>query len=410
MKNSFKVAAWEVKKMLKNKTFIISVLLVPVIMVVFAILPSLLISLESDRDFHVYVIDEIGVYETLSQHQLDKNIILQHYTGDLAKLQDKIRGDNNAGYILLTNDVNETRQVTIVTGGDGFPNLYSLKKSIESILMHDRLVKHGLETGEIKDVLEGYHFDTISLAELEQGEEGLLQREEGLLQKYTPAMFSGGILFLSFITGMLAFQSAMNEKKDRMAEILLSSVSAANLMQGKIIGSFVLGIFQGIIWLAFILITVKFIFGVPVYVLFQYLFVPELPVLLFFAITGYLMFSALFVALGATVDDLSSIGNFQSLLTIIPMLPLFLAGPILTNPNGLVAQIGSYFPLSAPGVMLLRISLSTNMTILDIIIPAVILILTTWLMFLAAGKIFRTGIMMYGKNASPREIWKWLRY
>ncbi|MCD5406370.1 MAG: ABC transporter permease [Desulfotomaculum sp.] len=403
MKNSFKVAIWEVKKMLKNKTFIVSVLLVPAIIVVFAILPNLLISWESKRDFQVYVIDEIGVYETLSQQQLDKNIILELYTGDLAKLQNKIRGNNNAGYLLLAHDVNETKQVDIITGGDGFPNLSSLQTAVESTLLHYRLLEYHLDPVKIKAVLTtSYHFNTSSLAELEQG-------KESFLQKYTPVLFSGGILFLSIITGMLAFQSAVNEKKDRMVEILLASVSAADLMQGKILSSFILGIFQGIIWLTLILISVKFIFGISILTLLYYLLVPELLLLLFFAITGYLMFSALFVALGATVNDLSSIGNFQSLLIIIPMLPIFLAGPILTNPSGLVAQIGSYFPLSTPGVMLLRISLTTNMTVLDIIIPAVILIVTTWLMFLAAGKIFKTGMMMYGKNASAGEIWKWLR-
>src|SRR5690625_7472056 len=93
------------------------------------------------------------------------------------------------------------------------------------------------------------------------------------------------------------------------------------------------------------------------FTIFEYLFVPELIILLLIAILGYLFFAALFVGLGATMEDVSASGNFQGMALMLPFLPVILIRPILDDPSGLIAQVGSYIPFPSPALLLIRLTL-----------------------------------------------------
>jgi ABC-2 type transport system permease protein len=107
--------------------------------------------------------------------------------------------------------------------------------------------------------------------------------------------------------------------------------------------------------------------------------------------------------------DMSTAGNFQGLVMMLPFLPLVFIGPVFSNPTGLWAQIGSYIPFSSPGVLIMRLSQMDEWPWIEIVISIVILLISIWLCMKLAGKIFKIGILMYGKNATPQEIWKWIR-
>lgn len=395
MKDSLKVASWEIKKMLRNKSFLISILLTPVFMVVFGALPSLLAMFESDRSFTLHVIDEIGVFDTLVASTANQNVVLEKYDGDAATLEALVLGKNSEGFLVLAPDIYETRTVVISMGGDGIPNIDSFNRTLELTLRRSLLERHGLDSEAITAATTSFATKTVSLTQ-----------KGDMFVKIIPAIFGGLIIMAVFITGMMTMQSAIVDKKDRMAEILLSSITPYSLMQGKILGYFVLGMIQVLSWLSFGLVAAYLALRIPVW---HYLFVPQMPLVLFFALTGYLLYSSILVSFGATIEDMATATNFQSMVTMIPMLPIFFIGPVIVNPNGAIAKIGSYFPLTSPGVMLLRLTLSTTMTTLDILLPALLLVATVWLMMRLAGKIFKTGILMYGKNATPTEVWRWIR-
>ena len=225
------------------------------------------------------------------------------------------------------------------------------------------------------------------------------------LKRVIPGAFAGIILFSIVMTGMMIFQSASQEKKEKVAEIILSSLTPTELMQGKIIGYFVLGITQVIVWLIFAVPLVMWKLDIP---LMEYLLVPELLLLLFIAFAGYLLFAAIFVALGATVEEMTATSNFQGMVMMLPFLPFLFIGPIMSDPSGLIAKVGSYIPVTAPGVLLLRLSMLEEWPWIEIIIALVVLVISIWLFMKLAGKIFKMGILMYGKNATPKEIWKWM--
>ncbi len=227
------------------------------------------------------------------------------------------------------------------------------------------------------------------------------------MAKIIPAAFAGLILISIAITGTMTFQSSIQEKKDKMAELILSSITPYAMMQGKVLGYFVLGLMQAFLWLIIAIPVAIIQFDIPV---FDHLFVPVLPVMLFFTIVGNLMFSALFASMGATIEDVQEAGNFQGMLMMLPWVPFFFLSGVIANPNGLVALITSYFPLTSPGVMTIRLAMLARIPVIDVIISAVLLLLTTWLIIKLSGKIFKTGMLMYGKNATFSEIVKWIRY
>lgn len=365
-------------------------------MVIFGGLPTLLSMLETSQTQRVYILDELGIYQAVEAQVPEDEIELIMHEGTAAELNDIIEGLTNTSYVVLDQAVLDTRTITMVTADEGIPNLATLRQAISDQLQTMKMLELGLEPDQIELLTGEYAFITVSL---ERG-------EEDWTRKIVPAVFAGFILIAVSISGTMTFQSSIAEKKDKMAEILLSSISADSMMQGKIIGYFALGLIQTLVWIGVAIPVAQFYFEIPVL---SYLIIPELPLMLFYALIGYLLFSAMFVSMGATIDDIQEAGNFQSIIFILPWLPLFFIGAIITNPNGVVAKVGTYFPLTTPGVMLFRLAFLSRIPVLDVIISSTVLLVTTWLIIRLAGKIFRTGILMIGKNATPKEIWRWMR-
>ena len=219
-------------------------------------------------------------------------------------------------------------------------------------------------------------------------------------------VFTVLVFFLIFTSGTMLMQSALQEKRDRMAEVVLSSVRPGQLMQGKIVGHFLLGLIQLGFW-----ITI----GLPIAVYFldfsiiDALRAVNLPIILFFGLGGYLLFSALFIGLGATMEDMQSASNSQGLVIMLPMLAVFFIGPVISNPDGSIEVFASLFPFTSPAIMMLRSGVTT-VPLWQILSSGALLLVTAYVTMVVAAKIFRIGMLMYGKNATPKEIMKWLRY
>lgn len=266
----------------------------------------------------------------------------------------------------------------------------------------------GLTEEQLAAVSTPITIQALSVDQLgENSEKEQAMDQEQLMQRIVPGVFAGVILLSIIFTGMMIFQSASQEKKDKIAEIILSSVTPGELMQGKIVGYFVLGLVQ---------VLVFFAFGIPFILwamndlpLFEYLFVPELLLFLLIAVLGYLLFAAIFVGIGATMSDISTAGNFQGLVIMIPFVSFFFIGPVASDPTSILAQVLSYVPFTSPVILLFRLVMLDQWSWVEISVSLAILIVSVWLFMKLAGKIFKVGILLYGKNATPGEIWKWMR-
>ncbi len=406
-----KVAKWEVKRNLRNKSFLIGLFLTPVLFLAFMFLGSIFGGSEPEEEVstRVLISDELGVTdvieETVAAHDL--NWELEPTEIGYEEILEVLKEAENTAYIVFEQEGFENGVVPVHTSEEISPYFMNQVQILEVPLKTLQMKKLGLTEEQIAAFSKQLTFEEKLIDETEETAE----EESNLvgtdpLERIIPGAFAGIILLSIIFSGMYIFQSASQEKKDKVAEIVLSSLTAAELMQGKIIGYFILGMIQAVVFLGFGIPIALWKLDIPI---FDYLMGPEILLYVLIAILGYLLFAALFVGVGATMADMSSAGNFQGMVMMLPFLPFVFIGPVIGDPSGLIAQIGTYIPFTAPGVLLLRLTFLEEWPWIEIVISLVILLVSIWLFMKLAGKIFKTGILMYGKNATPKEIWKWIR-
>lgn len=417
VRNPLKVAKWEIKRNLKNKSFLIGLFLTPVLMFGFGLI-GVLMGDSDDADSEtvdVYVHDDIGVFdafeETADERDFDWHLEETDVSEDAARAE--LDDTENTAYIFVDEEALDEGTIPVYTSEDMPTFFMGDAQVMEGPVKAKQLDELGFSDEELTMVSTPIEFaDAVGVdgggaVEDDKTMADTLGMDEEEIKK---RVVSGGfavIILLSIIfSGMYIFQSASQEKKDKIAEIILSSVTPGELMQGKIIGYFVLGMIQALVLLLF---AVPFAMWQMDLNVFQYLFVPETALLVALAIMGYLLFAAIFVGIGATMADVSSAGQFQGMVLMLPFLPFIFIGPVMSDPSGMIAQIGTYIPFTSPGILILRLSMLQEWPWTEIIISLAILAVSIWIFMKLAGKIFKVGILMYGKNATPREILKWIR-
>lgn len=401
MHNTKKVAKWEIKRNMKSKSFIIGLFLTPIIFLAFLLLPELFSSDDEPATTTVYINDQLGVYEQLEAAAANTEWNMEPTNSTQQEAEVALEENTDAAYIFIGEQSVESGTVPVYTSEETSDAFMDEVQLLGGPLQMVQIEQLGLTTQEAGMVAQGIVFEDAS-NEPEQG--GLFS--EAMLERVVPGAFSAVVMLSIVFTGMAIFQSASQEKKDKIAEIILSSLTPAELMQGKIIGYFVLGLIQVVVYVLIALPVLIWRIDVPII---EYLFVPELLVLLLIAILGYLLYAAIFVGIGATMADISTAGNFQGMVMMLPFSPFLFIGPVFSDPSGIWAQIGSYIPFTAPGVLIMRLSLLEEWPWMEIVIATAILAISVWVFMKLAGKIFKIGILMYGKNATPGEIWKWVR-
>jgi ABC-2 type transport system permease protein len=244
--------------------------------------------------------------------------------------------------------------------------------------------------------------------------------------------FICGILIYMFIFmyGTMVMRGVIEEKTSRIVEVIISSVKPFQLMMGKILGVALVGLTQFALW---ILLTIAIASVAELMFMDsssmtteldstqQSILLSELSNLtgginliqiflsfIFYFLAGYLMYSALFAAVGSAVDAEADTQQFVLPITIPLILAFILIQPIMENPEGPLAFWMSIIPFTSPVIMMVRLpfGVATWEIALSMVVLIFSFILTTYL----AGKIYRTGILMYGKKTSYKELWKWLFY
>jgi len=220
------------------------------------------------------------------------------------------------------------------------------------------------------------------------------------------------ILFLSaFMTGVFVMYAVIKEKQSRVVELMLSSVSPWELIAGKIIGLGLTGLVQVLIWgtAAYIAVNQFGSFPLSSLTLVHWISYP-----LYF-VFGYLLIASMFATVGAAIKDIHS-GGSLGLIGFIPYLPMVMIAAIIENPNMTWLRIAQFFPPFTPSLMLMRIGAvplvsegADFVPTWEIALSICTLGLGALLMMRFATKVFHTGMLMYGKSASFRELWKWGR-
>jgi ABC-type Na+ efflux pump permease subunit len=227
-------------------------------------------------------------------------------------------------------------------------------------------------------------------------------RQNEIMQLMVPL----GMLMLMFIVVMVGASpmtgNMIEEKQLRIAEVLLGSVSPFQLMMGKLIGGAMTALtlaaiyFAGAYWIAR-QADVAHMISAQMIVWF-----------IIFAVIATFMYGAMFVAAGAAVTNIKEAQTLITPIMLVIVLPMFVLGNLLKDPSGMLAQIATYFPTSAPMVTVARLGIPPGMPAWQAILAAAVAILTTIALVWAAGRIFRVGILMQGQAPKPMELMKWV--
>ena len=399
----------------RKKSFIIMTFLGPILLASILILPIYLannsqdirnIAVANQKDFNLKD-NELLNFVNIPQHEIN-NI--------------KTNFKDSPYYALLiiqddTYSLYSNQQVTLNV-------INEIKRQIEYTLKFNNLKKLGIDDQTLKSAEQNINLKTKIINE--KGESTNTHSEVS-----TGLGFLGGILIYMFIFmyGTMVMRGVIEEKTSRIVEVMISSLRPFQLMMGKIIGVALVGLTQFLLWVMFtvalsalaemvllndvlleasntesqsvIIAQIKSLTSginlIQIFILF-----------LFYFIAGYLMYSSLFAAVGSAVDAEADTQQFILPVTLPLILSFILIQPIIDNPDGSLAFWMSIIPFTSPIIMMVRLPFGVDSW--QIIISMTILIstfiMTTWL----ASKIYRTGILMYGKKASFRELLKWLKY
>ena len=420
-----------------NKTFILSTFLTPLFIVGLIFFLGYLSSLNNETVKNISVVDETGfVYENLNSSEFLKYNLLENFSFDEAKIISETKSDY--GLIHIPN-FDSPKAIAdsisfISEDSPSFTLINNIETQLERILTSKNFKMEGLDINQINN-------SKVYVSLFQETFEGeKTTKTDGFLKLFF-GMFLGMLLYIFiFAYGSMIMMSVIEEKTNRIVEIVISSVKPFQLMTGKIIGTSLAGLTQFIVWgfLFFVFSTiVTSIFGITsmpsnagnasimlsasqdsgissdsLEMIAAFINLPLTNILiafLFYFLGGYLLYSSIFAAIGAAVDNQTDAQQFLMPITIVLIVALY-AG-ILTvpeDPNGIVAQIFSFIPLTSPIVMMMRIP--HGVPIFEQIISITILFLSVILIIWIAAKIYRIGILMYGKKPSYKELIKWLKY
>ena len=419
----------------RNKSFIIMTFLSPLIMVGIFALVAYLSQLNNDKVKTISVLDESELF--FNQFESTSTLKYEMLSGISLEDAKKITEENSHYgllYIPKTTHIEELGEVITFYSEDS-PSLLVMDNIEESIEEKANTLKLK-EAGIDAQVIEALRIRINTNLETFKGEE---TSKLGSGLKLAFGGIAGYLLFMFIIIyGNMIMRSVIEEKTSRIIEIIISSVKPIKLLLGKIFGTSLAGITQFLAWIIIITVlsgVVTSVFGIdpsavpnPQDEIIQagdagmdhliqdvLLEVNKLPIanlvvmFILFFIGGYLLYASLYAAIGAAVDSETDTQQFM-LPILMPLILAVYVGffTVIENPHGTVSQVFSYIPFTSPVVMLMRIPFGVPIweQIVSVIILFATFIGTVWF----AAKIYRVGILMYGKKPSYRELIKWLKY
>lgn len=409
---------------IRNKSFIIMTFISPVAIILLGCLIGYLTSMNNSSTKEVIILDESASFST--DFKDSENISYQYITsGDLSKIKKEASESGIYGILYIPKDKKDIQFFS-----EDAPNLSFIEKltfCLENGVFYQNLQKKNIHSEDIASAKERITIDLQNFT-----------GEKSSKLANTLRLFFGGaagylLMMFIIIYGNMIMRSVIEEKTSRIIEVIISSVKPIQLMLGKIIGTSLVGITQFFLWLiigGILMVVLTTIFGVSpsntlvavevpqetstemvqeiLLEFFKFSIMTLIGSFLIYFIGGYLLYSSMYATIGAVVDNETDTQQF-----IFPvLLPLMLAiyvgfFTVMEDPHGSVSTIFSYIPFTSPVVMLMRIPFGVSWW--EIVLSVVLLYSTFLFILRFAAKIYRVGILMYGKKNSYKELIKWLK-
>lgn len=408
------VARREFLENVRTKGFWIGVLFFPIILTAAFVIPVVIERSKSAQEFAV--IDMSGWVLDAVRPMLEVDttrFVLVREAGleDEAELNRLVANERLRAYFVIGPDPlidnQGARYATRNITDDDLLRWFGSR--VTEAVRQRRMAEEGLDPGLMRWIQQPVEFETRRVTRAGEAAEVTVQDR---LRQFAPMAFVYLLFIGVFSISQMLLTNTIEEKSNRLIEVLLSSVSPGQLMGGKIAGIAWTGLAMLGSWIVSFFVVAKYVpgwLGIPLTI--DLSIITRDPVYLVsfvvYFVLGYLLFSAMMVAIGAAVSTLKEAQNLMMPVTILLIIPLFAMVPVTRDPNGTLAQVLSFIPPFTPFVMMNRAA--GPPALWEYAATTVLLILAVLVAMWAAAKIFRVGILMTGKPPTPGEILRWLR-
>lgn len=437
MKNIFLITKREYLTQVKKKSFIILTLLAPVLMIGFGVLIAFMFKAnESSSTFNV--IDKSGLF--VSKLKSDESVkyvfVPQENERALSSTLKDMEGIEGLLIIpeLQENDFENLQNNTklLINKKIGMDTKQRVTKDLTEVIKQEKIKTLGISQDQIVNLDKSFALKTENVVDKKQADTDL---DFGVRSGLSMVLMYAVFMFI-IIYGVRVMRSVLEEKNNRVVEIIISSVKPFELMMGKILGVTLVALTQFSIWITMSVLGAitlntgfatmqkdlpvgaesaaameKFDFkqvaGEISHILLDMNFALIIFVFIVFFLLGYIFYSSMYAAIGSAVDNETETQQF-TLFAIVPlMLGMYGSFTIMNNPEGPLGFWLSIIPFTSPVAMIARIPFGVPAW--QIALSMILLVVSTLLMIYIAAKIYRVGILMYGNKASAKEIWKWIR-
>lgn len=435
MKNIVTITKREFLTQVKKKSFIVLTLLAPLMMIAFGIIIGYIFK-ANEASYTFNVIDKSGIFNSRLISNEDRQYIFVNPASEKA-LKNTLKDMPGTDGLLIIPQLGsgsfqtlEQETKLLVNKKIGFEAKQNIAADLVKVIKQEKIKALGLNEDQIKSLDEPFDLDTENVVDNNKADSDL---SFGVKSGLSMILMYATFMFI-IIYGVRVMRSVLEEKNNRVVEILISSVKPFELMMGKILGVTGVALTQFLVWIAMSVVAALFLnkgFGA----LQKQMSATEpnaaeqldfkalateishtllnlnapmiIVVFIIFFLLGYIFYSSMYAAIGSAVDNETETQQF-TLFAIIPlMVGMYGSFTIMNNPDGPMAFWLSMIPFTSPVAMIARIPF--GVPVWQIVLSVFLLLGCTLLMVYIASKVYRVGILMYGNKASMQEIWRWIR-
>jgi len=393
------IAKHEYLTNIKRKEFLFVTFGIPLFMS--AIMGVSFIFMDAGSHNEVYkigYIDRTALFETTNLTNITN---FTKYTDEGLARKDLI-GNNLTNYFVIPENYTATGRILIYSSKKNFADNVNIEERIKNFLLANLLKNEPPEI--IRRINQPIISEYFTL-----NENGLKNEENGIAILLVPIVFSLLFTLSIFTSSGFLLQGVVEEKENRIIEIILSSVSHKELLQGKVIGLGALGLTQIAIWLVVAASLILINPTISLLVVSQiHISIPLLLYAMIYFIFGYLIFASIMAGVGAVATTSREGQQIAGIFSLAGAFPLMFAQFIIFSPNDVLAKALSIFPLTSPTAMIMRLSI-TDVPLYELIISLILLVISTYFIMELSVRIFRASLLMYGKKPTIEELIKYVR-
>lgn len=423
----------------RKKSFIIMTFLTPLLMVALIMLPMLLSTVKGSKTEEIAVYDESGQY--VSRLQSSEQFVFFPINTPIQDIPAEERGLYAAFLSISGNLCDSSGMVRFYSQKQISMDLkYEVESQLEDMASQDKIASYNIP--ELAQILQDVHPSVRTESILWSDKKGAEEQKTSAELSMIIGMIATLLIYMFiFIYGSMVMNGVVEEKSNRIVEIIVSSVKPFQLMMGKIIGIALVGLTQVALWVVLVVVlssVMGAVVGMPsdpaalmeaqnmmngsmpaaqtmdsgmmegLQILQSFNWIQIVLWFILYFLGGYLLYASIFAALGGAIDNNDDAQQFTLPVTIPVIFALYVGIYGAMNPDGPLVFWCSFIPFFSPVVMMVR--LPFGVPAWQLWLSFAILVITFLLIVKLAAKIYRTGILMYGKKVTYKDLWNWLKY